>query len=347
MIMSIGISLLEKGWVPDPVIRNRIRKYLRHRLQEESNLYKNPNRLDEILKLMRHAPLAIETAAANEQHYEVPAAFYKKVLGENLKYSCCYWDEHTKDLNSAEENALRITSDRAELTDGMEILELGCGWGSLTLYMASHYPNARITAVSNSNSQREHIMAQCAERGFNNVVVITCDMNVFEASRKFDRVVSVEMFEHMRNWELLLHRVHSWLKPEGKLFIHIFTHRVYTYFYEYRDESDWMSKYFFTGGIMPGEQLLSKINKDLKVAQQWTWSGTHYQKTAEAWLKNMDQNKEQLMPVLEQTYGRENGTKWWNYWRVFFMACAELWGHAEGKEWTVSHYLMESSNQDH
>jgi cyclopropane-fatty-acyl-phospholipid synthase len=340
--MSIGISLLERGWVPDQLIRNRIRKYLNIRLQEESKLYSHEGRLDELLEIMRHAPLAIETAAANEQHYEVPAAFYQKVLGENLKYSCCYWDEHTNDLNKAEAQALRMTCERAELQNGMDILELGCGWGSLTLYMATHYPNARITAVSNSNSQREHIMAQCAKRGLNNVEVITCDMNVFAAGKTYDRIVSVEMFEHMRNWELLLSRIRTWLKPEGKLFIHIFTHRQYTYFYEYKDESDWMSKYFFTGGIMPGEQLLSKMDQDLTVQHHWTWSGTHYQKTAEAWLSNMDRHKKELMPVLEKTYGKNNGVKWWNYWRVFFMACAELWGHAGGKEWTVSHYLLEA-----
>lgn len=319
---------------------------VQQRLDEETVLYGDKNRLQTLLTEMRQSPLAIETRAANEQHYELPPAFFQRVLGSHLKYSCCFWNNFTQGLDEAEAAALAITVERAGLQDGMDILELGCGWGSLTLYMAQLFPNANITAVSNSGPQKQFITRRCSELGIENVRIVTADMNNYKPEKQYNRVVSVEMFEHMRNWEQLLERVKHWLKPEGKLFIHIFTHKKYTYFYEIKDETDWMSKYFFTGGIMPGENLLDYINKDMKVAQQWTWSGTHYQKTAEEWLKNMTRRRELILPVLEETYSRKDLKKWWNYWRVFFMACAELWGYNNGEEWRVSHYLLEPVTAD-
>ncbi len=344
--MQLSLRLLESGFVPDIIIRRQIRKLVQQRLDEETVLYGDKNRLQTLLTEMRQSPLAIETRAANEQHYELPPAFFQRVLGSHLKYSCCFWNNSTQGLDEAEAAALAITVERAGLQDGMDILELGCGWGSLTLYMAQLFPNANITAVSNSGPQKQFITRRCSELGIENVRIVTADMNNYKPEKQYNRVVSVEMFEHMRNWEQLLERVKHWLKPEGKLFIHIFTHKKYTYFYEIKDETDWMSKYFFTGGIMPGENLLDYINKDMKVAQQWTWSGTHYQKTAEEWLKNMTRRREFILPVLEETYSRKDLKKWWNYWRVFFMACAELWGYNNGEEWRVSHYLLEPVTAD-
>lgn len=343
--MKWAIYFLEGGWVPDFVIRRRIRKLVQQRLNEETLLFSKKGYFEDLLEQMKRSPLAIETDAANEQHYELPPAFFRTVLGENLKYSCCYWPEHVKDLTEAEEEALRITVERAELEDGMEILELGCGWGSLTLYMARHFPKANITAVSNSSPQKQYITKRCSELGIENVRVITKDMNHFQPEKRFNRIVSIEMFEHMRNWELLFSRIHAWLQPDGKLFFHIFTHRQYTYFYEVKDDTDWMSKYFFTGGIMPGEDLPSKLAHPFRIEQQWTWSGEHYQKTSEAWLQNMTRKRDLVLPVLEETYGRKELKKWWNRWRVFFMSCAELFGYNNGSEWRVSHYLLSAEQE--
>lgn len=343
--MKWAIYFLEGGWVPDFIIRRRIRKLVQQRLNEETLLYSKKGYLDDLLDQMRQSPLAIETDAANEQHYELPPAFFQTVLGDNLKYSCCYWPEHINNLTEAEDEALRITVERAGLEDGMEILELGCGWGSLTLYMARHFPKANITAVSNSSPQKQFITKRCSELGIENVRVITKDMNHFQPENRFNRIVSIEMFEHMRNWELLFSRVHSWLQPDGKLFFHVFTHRKYTYFYEVKDDTDWMSKYFFTGGIMPGEDLPSKLIHPFRIEQQWTWSGEHYQKTSEAWLQNMTRKRELVLPVLEETYGRKELKRWWNRWRVFFMSCAELFGYNNGSEWRVSHYLLSAEKE--
>jgi cyclopropane-fatty-acyl-phospholipid synthase len=236
---------------------------------------------------------------------------------------------------------LHLSCERAQIADGQEILELGCGWGSLTLYIAERFPKCRIVGVSNSASQREFILATAAARGLSNVTIITADMNFFEIAQKFDRVVSVEMFEHMRNWELLLAKISGWLKPQGKMFLHIFTHSKFAYPYEVRGAGDWMAQHFFTGGMMPSDDLPMHFDRDLCVVEHWRCSGAHYQKTSEAWLTNMDINRAKLMPLLARTYGSDNAKKWWSRWRIFFMACAELWGYREGQEWLVSHYLLE------
>jgi cyclopropane-fatty-acyl-phospholipid synthase len=287
---------------------------------------------------MASRPIAVHAADANAQHYEVPAAFFAEVLGPRRKYSCCLY-KGTDTLGEAEERALAETASHAQLADGQRILELGCGWGSLTLWMAQCYPRAKIVAVSNSGSQRRHIMAEAARRGFANVQVVTADMNVFDPAARFDRVVSVEMFEHMANWPALLGRIRGWLEPDGRLFLHVFSHRTTPYRFDHTDRADWIAKHFFTGGIMPSHGLVRHAARPFEIEAEWCWSGAHYRRTAEDWLINFDRNATAIEAILAQVYGTDAAV-WKRRWRLFFLATAGLFGTAGGKEWGVSHYRL-------
>jgi cyclopropane-fatty-acyl-phospholipid synthase len=345
-LTSLAIQLAEKGWIPDSIIRRGIRRLSQKRLQEISagDCEVSVKLQADFIASMDDAPIALVPELANEQHYELPAKFFELCLGKHRKYSSCYWSPDTRTLDEAEANALSLSCQHADLQDGQKILELGCGWGSLTLWMATHYPNSQITAVSNSNSQREFIVAAAKARGLNNINVITCDMNRFDPGQLglpgFDRIVSVEMFEHMRNHRLLYGKLHDWLVPGGKFFMHIFVHRSTPYAFEIQDESDWMSRFFFSGGMMPSDDLPLHFQQKLKLKQRWRWDGTHYQKTANAWLANMDLAEQEITPILQLTYGKD-AVKWRNRWRIFYMACAELFGYANGQEWWVTHYQFE------
>ena len=341
-VTDLAISSIEQGLVPDAFIRAGIRRLLRERIEEiaAGHAETSADIAEAFTDGLGAAPVALLTHKANEQHYEVPAAFFAHVLGPHRKYSSCWWPSGVDTLEAAEAAALEATCQRAGLADGLDILELGCGWGSLTLWMAARYPASRITAVSNSNSQREFILSQAAARKLANVRVLTADMNAFDTGERYDRVVSVEMFEHMRNWPALFGRVAGWLKPRGRFFMHVFVHRTTPYAFVERGAGDWMSRHFFSGGMMPSDDLALRFQDDLKFLRRWRWNGTHYARTANAWLANMDARQSEVIPVLEQTYGSD-AAQWWMRWRVFFMSCAELFGFNGGEEWWVSHYLFE------
>lgn len=329
-------TLLEKNLLPDWVIRFGIRRLLAQRLREEASAAPEA-KLKEFADGLRAMPIAVNTQESKEQHYEVPTAFYQHCLGPRLKYSSGLYETGLETLAQAEERMLALTCERAQLLDGIDILELGCGWGSLTLWMAEHYPHARITGVSHSRTQREHILTEARKRGLANVHIITCDMNDFAAAAgAYDRVVSVEMFEHMKNWPRLLAGVARWLRPGGMFFAHVFVHARFAYHFEVRDQTDWMSKYFFTGGMMPSHDLFSRC-------QDWKVNGRHYAQTAEHWLQNMDAHAPEIRPLFAATYGVDQARKWWSYWRVFYLSCAELWKYRDGTEWHVSHYLFQKS----
>jgi len=344
MIFSkLAIDLSERGLMPDFIIRAGIRNLCQQRLDE---IYADDCEMASEIRTrffesMKTAAIAPLPEMANAQHYEVPAAFFDLVLGKNRKYSSCFWPEGTSSLDEAEDAALSETCLHADLEDGQAVLELGCGWGSLSLWMAKHYPNSHITSVSNSHSQREFITSQAAALGLRNLTVITCDMNTFEIQQTFDRIVSVEMFEHMRNYPVLFEKINGWLKPQGQFFMHIFCHRDAPYPFEVQGDDDWMSQYFFSGGFMPSDDTPTQFQSHLSLVKQWRWDGTHYEKTANAWLNNMDSHIDAIKPIFKACYGIEATPIWIQRWRIFFMACAELFGFNHGQQWWVSHYRFE------
>jgi cyclopropane-fatty-acyl-phospholipid synthase len=342
-VTTLALRLTETGRVPDPLVRAGIRALLAQRRREVSgDDAAEAGRLHEAFaRAMHEAPVAPLPHKANEQHYELPPAFFEAVLGPRRKYSSCWWPAGTATLEAAEEAALAATCARAGIADGQRVLELGCGWGSLTLWMAERYPKAQITAVSNSAPQRLHIEATARARGLGNVRVITADINAFSIDERFDRIVSVEMFEHLRNWPEAFRRVRGWLADHGRFFMHVFVHRDAPYAFEPRDDGDWMSRYFFSGGMMPSDDLALRFQDDLRLLERWRWDGTHYQRTAEAWLARMDANREAVDAALAQAYGAADVALWRTRWRLFFMACAELFGAERGQRWWVSHYLFE------
>lgn len=342
------LGLAERGWVPDVLLRAGIRRLCAQRLAEcnHGGAGACQERHQRLISTLRRGPMAIHTEAANAQHYELPTAFFQHCLGPRLKYSACYFPEAHTTLEQAELAMLELYAQRAQLVDGQDVLELGCGWGSLTLWMAERFPGSRITAVSNSQSQRAHILAQCDLRGLRNVQVITCDINALDLpGDSYDRCVSVEMFEHVRNHELLMERVAGWLRPGGRLFVHIFAHRHAAYPFDTEGEDNWMGRHFFTGGMMPAADTLLWFQKDLHLERQWLVDGTHYQRTANAWLERQDEQRAPLLALLRETYGSEALAKlWFQRWRMFWMACAELFGYAGGQEWLVAHYRFVRSH---
>ena len=342
-MIKVLINLAEKGFLPDLLIRLGIKRLCEQRLREANTLGLEAleNSHQQWVDLLTKSPVAIVPEKANEQHYEVPPQFFELVLGANLKYSSGYWSKEVLSLDESEHEMLKITCERAGLVDGQDILELGCGWGSLTCFMAQKFPNSKITAVSNSKDQRNFIQQKNDKLNLQNIKVFTADMNDFSTDEKFDRVISIEMFEHMRNYDELLKRIDGWLKQNGKLFVHIFSHKEVAYPFEDKGDGDWMAREFFSGGQMPSHRLLMSFPDRMKIEKDWRVSGTHYEKTSLAWLRKMDTNKIEVLELFKTTYGEKDASTWFQRWRIFFMSCEVLFGFNEGSEWGVSHYLFE------
>lgn len=342
-LLEIGTNLAERGLIPDDITRAAIRHLCatRARLARDAPAWRES---EEFLDSLRTQPVALFPDKANEQHYELPAEFFELVLGHRRKYSCCYLSTPATTLDEAEDEALARTCENAEVEDGQHILELGCGWGSLTLWLAERYPNCRILAVSNSHSQRQYIENQALQRRLSNLRVVTVEINDFQPQDRFDRVISVEMFEHLRNYELILQRISTWLKPQGKVLIHHFCHKAVAYPFDVEGAANWMGRYFFTGGMMPTDDMLARFSRDLTITRRWTWNGLHYRRTADLWLMSLDKNRTPAMDILTQVYGHD-AHRWFQRWRMFFLAVSELFGYDQGTEWFVTHLLLEPTRE--
>jgi cyclopropane-fatty-acyl-phospholipid synthase len=336
------IRALETGLIPDWFIRQVLRIRLTQTLKQRRSLSHDERSSEKraLIAKLKQSPIAISTDDPNRQHYEVPSEFFQLVLGKRLKYSCCLWGAGASTLDEAEEAMLSLTCERSQLADGIEVLDLGCGWGSLSLWIAERFPHCQVLAVSNSSTQREYVRSQCVAQGLGNVKVITADVAEFDTGRRFDRVLSIEMFEHMKNYERLMALIASWLKPSGKLFVHVFSHREHAYEFDASNPRDWMAQTFFSGGTMPSDDLLLHFQRDLQLVGHWRISGTQYARTLRAWLAALDNQKPQIRQIMDQTYGPSNGARWRVNWRLFFLVCAQVWDLDRGREYLVSHYLF-------
>jgi cyclopropane-fatty-acyl-phospholipid synthase len=337
------MRMVETGWVPDWLIRLVLRLSLGQTLNQRYRVSPEEHTAEKraLIEKLRGSPIAIRTDDPNRQHYEVPTEFFQLVLGKWLKYSCCHWGDGVLTLDEAEEAMLALTCERARLEDGMEVLDLGCGWGSLSLWIGERFPNCRVLAVSNSRTQQKYIETQCRARGLGHVTAVTADVAQFDTDLRFDRVLSIEMFEHMKNYERLLAYIASWLKPSGMLFVHIFSHREFAYEFDAGNPGDWMAQNFFTGGTMPSDDLLLYFQRDLRLIEHWCLDGTHYTRTLRTWLHKLDDHKAEIRRIMAETYGSKDGNRWLIYWRLFFLICAEVWNLRQGREYLVSHYLFE------
>ena len=335
------IRLIETGRVPDWAVRAAIRMGQAHsrRAQARQNLDVLSEEARALRRKLASGPISVHTQDANRQHYEVPTAFFQTVLGPWLKYSCCYWPQGVETLEQAEVAMLELTCQRAQIADGMAVLDLGCGWGALALWIATHYPRARVLAVSNSRTQRAYIEAQCVARGLANLEVLTADVADLQLDRQFDRVVSVEMFEHLKNYAAILARIATLLKPDGKLLVHVFSHRELAYEFDAADTGNWMAQTFFAGGTMPSDSLLLHYQHDLEVEDHWQLGGQHYARTLRAWLNRLDAQRDRVRELMAEAYGADQATRWLANWRLFFLACEETWAQCGGREYSISHYL--------
>jgi len=332
------LSIAEVGLIPDVFIKTAVRFITKKRLNE-SGIHEN--KLN-VIKSISEGGIAEKTDDANEQHYEVPPEFFKYALGKNLKYSCSFFDK-TDSLDEAEKSMLELYIERADIQEGHDILDLGCGWGSFSLYVAEKYPSVSITAVSNSKDQIAFIQNEAKRRGLFNIKASKMDVNNLDLNNKFDRIVSIEMFEHLRNYKLILNSLNSLLKPDGRLFVHIFCHKELTYFYEIKNNYDWMTKYFFEGGIMPSQDIFKYFDDKLEVINQWDVNGNHYAKTCKAWLNNHYKNKDKILDIFDKHYDKPK--IWFNRWRIFFLSCEAFFAINNGKEYFVSHYLLKKPNK--